>query len=62
MNAFTRNSMHALGSAISNAHGLETLTLDFSWCSDIVDEAAQVIINSINHVQFLKTLTLNFSG
>jgi len=62
MNAFSRASMSALSSAFVASYWLESLILDFSWCLDIEDDAAEIVVKSIQNLHHLKELTLNFSG
>lgn len=54
--------MISLGRAIKASYWLKVLNLDFSWCSDINDEAASTVIKSIATIYHLKDLSLNFSG
>lgn len=54
--------MHALSKVIANSNELESLSLEFFWCSDILDISAEIIVNSISKVSKLKELCLNFAG
>ncbi|EAS03728.2 hypothetical protein TTHERM_00474910 (macronuclear) [Tetrahymena thermophila SB210] len=62
INTFSKQSMISLGKAICQQTELQSLVLDFSWCSDIVDEAAQIIISQIMDINDLRSLNINFSG
>ena len=54
--------MRALSKTIQQQTNIKRLSLDFSWCVGIVDEAAIALISGITNLNYLEELNINFSG